>query len=429
MKREMAQDLRRKAHGGGIRVSVSRIAISIHYEFCAFRLSSLLGLWPAIRLISYRPAVSPSGLPGRLIFLAVVLLLAGCASLPVVSVETLPAFDAAFERQTGWTGADGAYSVAMAADEILWLFGDTWYGEVRQNRHVNAAIVNNSVAIQRGTFLPEASLRFYPGRTPDGRPQAFLRPADGRGWIWPYDGVRIGPALYLFTVQVERTENRNSFGFTIVDSWLATVANPAESPREWRLSQQRIVHGRFSPDGDTLFGSALLNINQFVYIYGTTEDVRGTSRRKFMILARAPETQLAQFDRWRFFANGKWTADFRQASRLCRDVANEYSVSFMASIGRYVLVYTESGFSENIAVRFAPNPWGPWSEPKHVYACPEAARSEDTFCYAAKGHPDLSAAPDEIIVSYITNSLDFEKITTDAALYRPRFIRLRFQSN
>jgi hypothetical protein len=52
---------------------------------------------------------------------------------------------------------------------------------------------------------------------------------------------------------------------------------------------------------------------------------------------------------------------------------------------------------------------------------------EDILCYAAKGHPELSLIPDELIVTYVANSTDFYKMAADAQLYRPRFIRVRFK--
>ena len=261
----------------------------------------------------------------RFILLCAFLLIAACGSQPRIWVEELPQYDALFDRQQGWTGADGAYSAALADDEILWLFGDTWYGKVREGRHVDAIIINNSIAIQRGLMPPGASVEFYSGRTPAGKPRAFVQPADGRGWFWIYDGIRLAKGLYLFLIQLKRTESPNSFGFTIVETWLGYVPNPGDSPENWRWVQHRIPWGRFSTTGDTLFGSSLLKDNKYIYIYGTTEDVIGEIRRKYLILARVPETQLDQFDRWQFYSGGEWTSDFNKSTRLCSDMANEFS--------------------------------------------------------------------------------------------------------
>jgi hypothetical protein len=315
----------------------------------------------------------------------------------------------------------------MANGKILWLFGDTWYGKIRNGRHEDATIVNNSIAIQHGTLPSDAMLTFFTGRTQDGQPTAFIRPVDDRGWLWIYHGIAVDNGLYLFFVQLERTDNRNSFGFKIMESWLAYVSNPMEPPPNWRWKQYRIPWDHFSTTGDTLFGSSLLREDDFIYIYGTTENVIGEIRHKSMILARVPESQILQFDRWRFYSDGSWSSDFKKSSRLCGDMANEFSVSYLEALERYIIVYTEKGFSENIVVRFAPRPWGPWSEPSRIYACPEAEGAKSVFCYAAKGHPALSSAPDEIIVTYVASSLDFSKITNDATLYRPRFLRVRFE--
>ena len=363
----------------------------------------------------------------RFIVIFAVILMAACASQPHVSVDVLPDYNALFERQDGWTGADGAYTVKLSDDRILWLFGDTWYGEIREGRHTNATIIKNSIAIQHGIIPPNASVGFYSGRTSGGKPLAFIQPSDGRGWIWFYHGIEVNKELYLCLIQAERTENRNSFGFKIIGTRLGRVANPGESPSDWRISQRRIPWERLSPGGDTIFGSALLRKNKFIYIFGTTEEIVGEIRHKYMILARAPEAKLEQFDQWQFFSAGRWSKDFGELSRLAGDLANEYSVSYLAALGEYVAVYTAKGVSKNIVGRFAPNPWGPWSEPEVLYECPEASWGADVFCYAAKGHPELSLAPDEIIVTYVASSLDFEKIASDARLYRPRFLRVRFR--
>lgn len=82
------------------------------------------------------------------ICLFVLLLVFGCTAPPAVKVDVLPGFDALFDNRKGWTGADGAYSLSLSDDINLWLFGDTWLGDIRDGAHVNATIVNNTVAIQ-----------------------------------------------------------------------------------------------------------------------------------------------------------------------------------------------------------------------------------------------------------------------------------------
>ena len=339
----------------------------------------------------------------------------------------LPAYDALFENRKGWTGADGAYSLVLSEEKILWMFGDTWQGEIRNGAHVNATIVNNSIAIQSGLSPPNASVDFYFGRTADRMSGAFILPADGKGWFWPYHGVLTRQGLYFFLVQIERTENPTAGGFKVIGTWLAHVANPLDPPESWRITQHRIPWGNFTTPEATFYGSWVLRRAPWLYIYGTTEDVIDGFHHKYMILARVPEDDLAQFDQWRFYAKGTWSTDFSRAERLCEGLANEYSVSFLQVMQKFVVIYSESSSSRNIAARFASDPWGPWSDPVVLCQCPEVARGEDILCYAAKGHPELSSAPDEVIITYVANSSDFYKMAADASLYRPRFLRARFK--
>src|SRR5271155_1761171 len=71
-------------------------------------------------------------------------MLAGAGAAPV----SAPDLDALFHRTNGWIGADGDYSIQLNSRTILWLFGDTVIGQVRDGKRVNATMVNNSIALQ-----------------------------------------------------------------------------------------------------------------------------------------------------------------------------------------------------------------------------------------------------------------------------------------
>jgi hypothetical protein len=352
---------------------------------------------------------------------------AGGRSTPNVTVEALPQYNALFSNEDGWTGADGAYSIALDPYTIAWFFGDTWIGQIKNGRHVNANLVNNSVAIQHGRSPVEAEMDFHFGRAGDGSPAALMRPADGRGWFWLFDGVLTAEGLYLFLIQVERTAGNAVFDFKVIGNWLGHVENSADSPSAWRLRQSRIPWSKFSASESILWGSAVLQVDNVLYIYGTTEDTGSTDREKHMILARVPVSRVADYSRWRFYAHGQWVSDFRQASPLGANMPQEYSVSYLTVLKQYAAVYSQDGLSKNIMVRLSPGPQGPWSDPIWLYQCPEAEWDNSIFCYAAKAHAILSQTPDELIITYIANSVDFNKAANDARLYRPRFLRVTFK--
>jgi len=357
------------------------------------------------------------------------IIIAACTSGPSIVVDTLPQYDELFSNQEGWTGADGAYSVALTQNTTAWLFGDTWIGQVKDGRHMNAMLVNNSVAIQHGRSPAQAEMDFHFGHAGDGSPAALMRPADGRGWFWLFDGVMTAEGLYLFLIQVERTAGDSVFGFKVIGAWLGHVENPGELPSAWRVRQSKIPWSDFAVSGNFVWGSAVLQIDKVLYIYGTIEDVGSTVRQKHMILARVPVSRLADYSRWRFYSDGSWVSDFKKASRLSGNMPHEYSVSYLAALKQYVVVYSQDGLSKNILVRLSALPQGPWSDPLRIYQCPEAAWDDSIFCYAAKAHAILSQAPDQLIITYVANSVDFDKTANDARLYRPRFLRATFSSH
>jgi hypothetical protein len=363
-----------------------------------------------------------SSLHGWIVF--VLLLLTACHhSLPQFTVERLPSYEALFQRTEGWTGGDGVFSVRLDSDSILWLFGDTFIGDVKNGQHVNAVLVNNTIAIQTGRKPSPDDIKFFYGKSAPDKPEALVKPQDGIGWYWPYHGVRTEEGLFLFLIQVNRAEGPSGFDFKLVATWLVKVPNPDDPPDRWRFIQEKIPWSH----ENRLFGSSILVKGEECFIYGTVEETTKGLPGKKMILAKAPLIQINDFGRWRFYSRGEWLKEADGAEFIAENVANEFSVSFQPGINRYLLVYTKDSLSEDIVFRLAPKPHGPWSEPVLVYRCPEAKWDSKVFCYAAKGHPELSQSPEELLFTYTTNSTDFSLIETDTRFYRPRFLKIRFQ--
>jgi hypothetical protein len=344
--------------------------------------------------------------------------------LPQFTVESLPRHEALFIRSEGWTGGDGVFSIGLDPNRILWLFGDTFIGKVKDGRHINAVLVNNTIAVQTGKEPSQSAIGFLHGRTAQGTPAAFLQPADGVGWFWPYHGVRTKEGLFLFLIQLDRTDGPPGFDFKPFATWLGIVSNPDDPPDRWLLQQRELPWS----NENRLFGSSVLLKGDDCYIYGTVDETAGEGKRKHLILARVPATRIMDFTQWRFYANGEWVAEVERASRLGENVANEFSVSFQPAINQYLMLYTQDSFSDYMVFRLAPELQGPWGEPIRFYRCPEAEWDPRIFCYAAKGHPELSGSPEELIVTYTTNSMDPTLIESDTRFYHPKFLRLRFQS-
>jgi hypothetical protein len=333
-----------------------------------------------------------------------------------------PRLNALFESKEGWIGADGAYSVDLDGQRRLWLFSDTWVGQVRGGRRVKATIVNNSIGVQESNG-EMSKLHFAIGKSADQKPAAIFTPSDGSGWFWLQAGIVQDKNLFIFLAQIEKTDKPGVFGFRRIGQWLGIVSNPNDDPTRWRCRLLKLPCSAFSPEREMAFGVAVVRDNDYLYVYGTDEDVLPTSRDRYLIVARVLISDLRGFAAWRFYDGHGWSTDFRASKRMVSQMASEGSVSYLVDRKQYVLVYTEGGLSDRILARTAPEPSGPWSPPSVIYRCPEPARDKRMFCYGAKAHPSLGNGHD-LLVSYVANSFDFWQVASDANIYRPRFIRV-----
>jgi hypothetical protein len=364
-------------------------------------------------------------LTGEVLLLFSLLFGSAVALAPKYSVEPVSEYNSLFYNEKGWTGADGVYSVPISDKLILWMFSDTWIGDIIDGMHKNATIVNNSIGLQQGKDLSTASVRFFWGTSNEGKPAAFIRPADGVGWFWVFHGVAANEKLYLFLMQIIKTDEKSVFGFKQIGTWLGEVDNPLQEPGKWRIKQYKVPWGRYSDKGNLFFGSVAMKDEDFVYIYGCSEDWQKGMSGRSMIVARVPADKMAEFNKWRFFDNGNWQPDINDISGLFDGIATEYSVSYQPKLAQYVVIYTENGMSENILMRLSPTPVGPWSQAYKVYQCPESKWHKTYFCYAAKGHQEISKQ-DELIVTYVCNSTDFWQMVRDSRIYWPRCLRIKF---
>lgn len=337
--------------------------------------------------------------------------------------KAAPEWDAMFQRESGWVGADGNYSIPLKGDTTLWLFSDTLVGKVQEGKRVDTCMINNSIALQRATNVP----KFFYGTTTNGQPASFITPEQGspRGYFWLTHGIRTARGLYFFMQRIVTVQSGTPFGFKLVDSWLAQVANPDRPPAQWRITQTQVPCTEVQAKGALIFGGAVLREGGYVYVFGG--DSRPAAGKDHapngLVLARVPEEQFADFAQWRFLADGDWQGEFKQVTPAFRGVGSEYSVSWLPGRKEYAAVYSD-GIGGNIMVRLAPTLTGPWGDPIQVFRCPEMDWPTKAFCYAAKAHPELVTAPDELLITYAANAWDFWDLFKDARLYWPRFVRV-----
>jgi hypothetical protein len=360
-------------------------------------------------------------------------------SLPqVVKAEPDAALTAKFRQTDGWVGGDGAFSVPLSDKRTLWLFSDTWVGSVRDGKRKDVTMVNNTVGVQDGSG-PDAKLTFFvqkdrrgargepaggsPQQEEDGKPVALFAPPDGKGWFWLFAGHHADGKLHVFLPRFEKSGTGGAFGFKALDVWLGTVSNPEAEPTTWKTTYAKVPFAEFGAKRKLSFGSAVLAVGDHAYVYGYEETPRRFTPARKLVVARVAKDKLADFDAWRFYTNGEWKPDAKDATGLAPDVGAEFSVSYLPGLKRYALVYTEGGLSDRVVARFAIAPEGPWSDPVLLYTCPEMKKDKKVFTYAGKAHPHLATA-NELVISYATNAFELGPVINNAELYWPTFVRV-----
>ena len=334
-------------------------------------------------------------------------------------VSPAPEWNRMLQSTNGWLGADVAYSVPMGPDKTLWIFGDTFVGKIQDGKRTRAKMIHSSIAIQHFGTEPQF---YYPTDKNHGA-QSFIKSLGPRTYFWLSDGARTEQGLYIFVQQVQWL-NDSAWGFQCAGTWLAFVDNPDAPPARWKVSMHKLPFIRL-PDGeDVVLGCEMLKSGNYIYNYGYSNHTNSTAVKN-LILVRAPEDDLGNTNVWEFYSNGGWTKNFDKTTSIFSGAGAEGSVSWQPFLKKLVYVYSD-GIWGTILMRTADAPEGPWSRPMKLYQCPDMKFSPHVFCYAAKGHPELSAT-NELLISYAANSESLSEVMNDPRLYWPRFIRVTFE--
>lgn len=357
----------------------------------------------------------------------------GCAAPELRSSQIEPDWEASFVRTSGWTGADGAASIPLPNNRVLWLFGDSFIGPVESGRHMpGTTMVNNTIAIgpMRRTPPTERELTFHWGYA-QGKPAAWCVPDQPDRWFWPASGGIVAPGpdgrdrLILFMTRLSRVDNSDSiWNFRARGTTLTFVTNPADSPAEWKQSQS--VINEFAERGPQIgWGFAVLRDGLDpgrLLIYGI--DTTNNFDRK-VVLARAPSATVEDVATWRFLTARGWDTSPTDLASLAAQAGPEVSVHKLND--RYVMVYSHPMLGAEVYARVSRQPEGPWSEARQIYLCPEPAQDKKLLVYSAKAHPELSG-PRDLLISYCVNSTEFTDVLEHADRYRPRFVRVPIDS-
>lgn len=370
------------------------------------------------------------------------LVLVACAGpVPPARVPIEPTQESArrFEHNEGWLAADGAATIDIGHDHVLWLFGDTFVGSLKPDGALaeGSTMVNNTVGV--GNRIDETMTFRWGAPDAAGKPTAWaLSPArrsaaDAAHWLWPTGGgIRLddGPIVLFFAMMRRRSaDDTTVWNFQHHGTATVTVLNPDAPIDEWRTEVAPLRDHEAAMDaGQTAriinWGPSVVTDPgdaSRVLVYGV--DATDVARKRLM-LARAPRASLTRFETWQFRADAGWSDHEDAATTVAEDIVDEFSVHRQAIDGTtlYVLTQSEPMLGARIMLRFASRPEGPWTDAAPVYTCPEPATDKRVFVYSARAHPALTGRDGTLPVTYCANSTDFWHVVGHVGLYRPRVL-------
>ncbi|WP_126973279.1 DUF4185 domain-containing protein [Gynurincola endophyticus] len=357
------------------------------------------------------------------------------------TVEKAPEYENWFHRSKDWFGGDGIFMVRKdgveyasdnSKDDILIWFSDTLLGDIVNGILKWFKMINNSLAI----VPPDGSPAFKWDSVQNAAASIVLptTPKSQEGeYYWLGDGfvnTEKNNDLYVIGYRIKTTAEDVAFAFEERGNTLIVV--PSDQWNNWRASRQVDIpfHGDRKITEVPNFGSAILvntkkagvkNADGYIYIYG----VKG--QQKDLMVARVLPKDIEDFGAWRFWDGSEWSNVFDSARAIATEVSNELSISQLSD-GRYAMVYQYQTMSPVIGLKLAARPEGPYSDMISLYnVSADIEQDKNIFPYNAKVHTVLSK-PNELVISYNVNSFDFFKdIYTYPNLYRPRFIRVKYE--
>ena len=223
--------------------------------------------------------------------------------------------------------------------------------------------------------------------------------------------------MILFLMRVRSIPS--GLGFEVYDWDAVLVRNPEAEPDAWDM----IWLDSPANDLQVIVGSAsVLAEGDFVYAYSSKEPSGGDVYLVRWPLQSIYEGDLKDMEWWN--ESGVWTVAGTQDHRptpVLRDAGTEFTVHRDPGTGQYLQVQCTGFGPAVLTLRQAPHLTGPWSMGRMLYRPPEYNKPR-IMIYQGKAHPHLTGA--ELVLTYSTNSFDFQNLIDDDAIYYPRFVRL-----
>lgn len=338
-----------------------------------------------------------------------------CKPKPTESNERKVVVDSVFTdkflpKGKGFTGGDGTYSIQLPDGRTVWIFGDTFIGNVtsdfKRTKTTPAYIRNSFVTIE------DSGLVTYQQGAPQEFKSMMIPPEVANGtsgmgehelWYWPGDALLENGKLNVFVSKFYQEDHEDMWGFQFKGTELIEFSLP---------DFKRLRVNRFDNLDSIHFGHAIHETDSFTYIYGLKDG--------FPYVAKATRGNIR--GAWRFYNGTNWIDSASQAAPMLKFEGSE-QFSVFEWKGSFILLMQGGDLSRNIYSFTSSTPYGPWTNQQWIYETPLPEGCVDCWTYNAIAHPQY-IEDDMLLVSYNTNSMKMDDHYNDALIYRPRFVRI-----
>lgn len=257
---------------------------------------------------------------------------------PSVQVYTSNKYDFLFDNNaTQLIAGEITGRISNSAGNALWFVNNAVVSSPSGPQTIaNCLVIENNMKAQM----------VYRGAS--SSPIDLLSPPSSNMWYSINAGQYYNGTIELVVSLWERTGS-GTFDFThrgvdvvVLDSVTYAV-----------LSQVNVCYS------DVLFGSALLQTDNHVYIYGARNNGFG----KESYVARVSGGSLQQT--WKFCEEGNWLDDVAHAKPIQNNVNDYYTV--FNHEGIYYMVSQTPAFGQEIALYSSTSPFGGWQFEKYLY--------------------------------------------------------------
>ena len=324
-------------------------------------------------------------------------------------------FNKLFHRNSGGTtGADGTISVPLPDGSSVFMMGDSFLGEVKNNQRDTATkMINNTFIVVN----PEQTITktLFQGEYDD--PDSFVIPENDPGkFYWPGHGFMRDSVFHFFMSRF-CIPGTGMWGFEFLSTDYFRYLWPEFekiSVEPFGYTLQNNVH----------WGHAVLDEDSYIYIYGIRAEEDNICKAHVCRTTLTDENML-DLKNVQFFDGSTWNSDpvtTDPMKGITSNISEQFSVFKYKNT--YVLLSQQRDIGAGeIFTYTSKNPYGPWENKQMIYRTTEYDKDSDIITYNAMAHPQYTKN-DELLVSYNVNSLKTSRIHENVDYYRPVFLRV-----